>query len=210
MEKLREAGLLSLGDFMTYVVEPDPVHDTINGDGMVYEGRRYRVTPSLAGKVYGAAFGIDAGFGDPLWGEAEIIEGADTLDFCGAPRATWRVYPRQTHLAEKLHAYSMPRARENTRVKDLPDIALLASTGPYDAEELRNALLQTFQFRATHPLPTSMPEPPASWEAAYARMAREDRLPWPTLAEVTSAARAFLDPVLAMQAGRWSPENWSW
>jgi hypothetical protein len=31
----------------------------------------------------------------------------------------------------------------------------------------------------------------------YAAMAREDQLAWPTLDDVTSAAKAFLDPVLA-------------
>ena len=35
---------------------------------------------------------------------------------------------------------------------------------------------------------------------AYAALAREDQLPWPTLAEVSAAARAFLDPVLATAA----------
>lgn len=208
--QLRGAGQLQLGDFLTFTVDADPHHATIDGDGMVYEGRRYRVTPALAGKVYGAAFGLDAGFGDPLWGEVETVEGSDSLDFCGVPRASWRVYPRQTHLAEKLHAYTMPRARENTRVKDLPDIALLASTGSFDAEDLLAAFSQTFDFRATHGLPTELPPPSAAWEAPYARMAREDRLPWASLAEVSTAAGAFINPVLARFVGRWDVAGWTW
>lgn len=207
---LREAGRLPLGDFLTFTVEPDPTHATIEGDGMVYEGRRFRVTPYLASKIYGAAFGVDAGFGDPLWGDIELFEGADTLDFCGAPRANWRVYPRQTHLAEKLHAYSMPRERENTRVKDLPDIALLASTGPFDADDLLKAFEQTFTFRATHGLPLTLPAPPASWAAPYARMAREDGLRWATIDELVTVVRAFIDPVLARRSGSWTPQTWDW
>jgi hypothetical protein len=42
-------------------------------------------------------------------------------------------------------------------------------------------------------------------------MAREDRLAWPTLDDVTKAARAFLDPVLAGDLdAAWSPDTWTW
>jgi hypothetical protein len=42
-------------------------------------------------------------------------------------------------------------------------------------------------------------------------MAREDQLVWPTLADVTSAAKAFLDPVLSGDLDDiWSPESWTW
>lgn len=45
----------------------------------------------------------------------------------------------------------------------------------------------------------------------YAAMAREDQLAWPTLDEVTKAAKAFLDPVLAGDLdAAWSPERWTW
>jgi hypothetical protein len=66
-----------------------------------------------------------------------------------------RLYPIETHIAEKLHAYTMPRTRPNTRVKDLPDMALLATAEPLEAARLRAALERTFAFRATHPLPSS-------------------------------------------------------
>lgn len=45
----------------------------------------------------------------------------------------------------------------------------------------------------------------------YAAIAREDRLEWKTLSEVTLAARAFLDPVLGGPVeALWDPETWSW
>ena len=105
----------------------------------------------------------------------------------------------------------MPRTRPNSRVKDLPDLALLATAQPIDARRLRAALDQTFGFRKTHALPVPLPEPASTWAAPYAAMAREDELAWPTLAEVTAAARAFLDPVLAggLDAA-WSPGTWAW
>ena len=54
-------------------------------------------------------------------------------------------------------------------------------------------------------------EPLEAWAKPYAAMAREDGLLWPTLDEVTKAAQAFLDPVLAGGLdAQWSPETWSW
>jgi len=42
-------------------------------------------------------------------------------------------------------------------------------------------------------------------------MAREDQLAWATLEEVTKAARAFLDPVLAgARDATWEPAAWTW
>jgi hypothetical protein len=117
----------------------------------------------------------------------------------------------ETHLAEKLHAYTMPRRHPNTRVKDLPDIALLATAQPLDAIRLRKALEQTFAFRNTHPLPPHLPEPISTWASPYAAMAREDELVWQTLDAVSKAAQAFLDPVLAGELdAHWEPASWHW
>jgi hypothetical protein len=210
LAELQRAGRLDLGDFLGFLVEPDRSHPLIEGDGMVYEGLRFRVQGQLAGKLYGMPFGLDVGFGDVLTELPEMIDGSDFLAFVGAPRARHRVYPRVVHIAEKLHAYTLPRKRENSRVKDLPDIALLAQVGRLEADRLRTALQATFEFRKTQPLPSTLPGPPPSWEPLYERMAREDALPWRTLAELLLAVRCFIDPVLAGGTGNWDPERWSW
>ena len=114
---------------------------------MLYDGFRFRATCRLAGKNYGQPFGVDVAFGDPIFGEPEVVVAEDTLSFAGISPPTLRVYPIETHIAEKLHAYTMPRSRPNSRVKDLPDIALLATAQPIDARRLRAALDQTFAFR---------------------------------------------------------------
>jgi hypothetical protein len=97
----------------------------------------------------------------------------------------------------------------NSRVKDLPDIALLAGAKALDAARLRAALEQTFSFRNTHALPTELPAPDPTWRIPYAAMARENRLAWPTLGDVTVVAKAFLDPSLggAVRAA-WDPGSW--
>ncbi len=80
-----------------------------------------------------------------------------------------------------------------------------------EASRLRAAFEQTFMFRKTHNLPASLPPPAAAWERPYASMARSDGLPWPTLADVTYAAKRFVDPVLAGSAsGTWDQAEWRW
>ena len=61
LAELKAAGLLDLGDFLSFVVTPDREHPAIEGDGIVYAGRRYRAEARLAGKLYGMPFGVDAG-----------------------------------------------------------------------------------------------------------------------------------------------------
>jgi len=211
LAKLQEAGRKDLGDFMTFEVGPDEDHPEIQNDGMQYDGLRFRAECKLAGKLYGQPFGVDVAFGDPILGEPEVVVAEDVLAFAGIAPPTLRLYPIETHIAEKLHAYTMSRARPNSRVKDLPDLALLATAQQLDSLRVRAALEQTFSFRKTHPLPASVPLPLDAWRTPYEAMAREDQLGWTTLDEVTAAAKAFLDPVLAGELeATWNPTNWTW
>ena len=211
LDRLQQAGRLDLGDFMTFEVRPDSEHPEIHDDGMKYRGLRYRTEGKLAGKPYGQPFGVDITFADPILGQPDLIVGADVLAFAGIAPPTLRLYPVESHIAEKLHSYTMPRIRENSRVKDLPDLALLGKVRDIDGVWLRQALEQTFHFRATHPLPPSVPEPPASWAEVYRRMADEDDLEWGTIQILVAAVRAFLDPPLRRAANaRWSPRDWRW
>ncbi len=176
LERLQEAGRLALGDFMSFEVQPDAHQPEIDNAGMRYEGLRFRAECKLSGKLYGRRFGVDVAFGDPIIGEPERIVAEDLLAFVGIAPPSIRIYPLESHLAEKLHAYTLPRSRQNTRVKDLPDLALLATAKPVEAHHLRAALEQTFVFRGTHDLPATLPEPPSNWTQPYAAMAAQDGL----------------------------------
>lgn len=211
LERLQEAGWLNLGDHMRFEVQPDEENPEIQNEGMRYEGFRYRAECRLAGMIYGRPFGVDVAFGDPLVGEPDVIVGADILGFAGIAPPSLRLYPVVSHIAEKLHALTMPRPRPNSRVRDLPDLALLAMTGPIDGASLHQAIDRTFEFRATHPVPAAVPPPPAFWEAAYAAMASADELSWRTLAQVFEAVSSFLNPALQLAgAGSWEPIEWRW
>lgn len=211
LARLQESARSELADFMTFEVGPHDEHPTIQNDGMQYEGQRFRATCRLAGKVYGQPFGVDVAFGEPMFGTPDVVTTPDLLSFAGISPPTLRLFPVETHIAEKLHAYTMPRARPNSRVKDLPDLALLSTVKVLEAERLHAALEQTFSFRRTHELPASVPLPPVAWTKPYSALAREADLPWKTLDEVHAAVSAFLDPVLANTLGAtWQPASRSW
>lgn len=199
-------------DYLTFTAELDPEHPTIQGDGVVYDGFRYKVTPYIANERYGDVFGVDVSFADALYGEPVELVGSDVFGFVGVPPVKVRAYPAGTHLAEKLHALTLPRKAptENSRVKDLPDIALMAGLDGLDAHNLLAAVRKTFAFRATHPVPAALPDPPRGWADRYRRLADEEKLPWRTLSELVVATRGFLDPVLEGRAGTWDPTVWSW
>lgn len=211
LSRLQAACRNDLGDFMTFEIAPDQDHPEIQNDGMKYEGQRFRAHCTIAGKPYADPFGVDVAFGDPLIGDVDSVHADDMLAFASIAPPTIKLYPIETHLAEKLHAYTMPRTRPNSRVKDLPDIALLATVRALDAQRLRGALDDVFAFRDTHLLPLVLPDPIDAWRHPYAAMARENALRWTTLDEVTAAARVFLDPVLAgALTATWDPDTWTW
>lgn len=210
LSKLQQAGRLELGDFLSFEVVLDPKHPDLDAEGMAYKGMRFQVEPKLAGKLYGNRFKVDVGFADALEGDADEISGSSFLSFADIEPSTFRVYPIETHIAEKLHAYTLPRKRENSRIKDLPDIALLASVRNIDAQTLLRALRKTFDHRNTHPLPVSIPDPPTFWVPRYTTLAEEDHLPWHNLDELLAAVRQFLEPMLTDASGTWNPQSWSW
>lgn len=211
LARLQEAGRTQLGDFMSFEVAPDAEHPEIQNDGMPYDGYRFRAECSIGGKLFGQRFGIDVAFGDPILGAPEIVTGKDLLDFIDVAPPRVRLYPVETHIAEKLHAYTMPRKHPNTRVKDLPDLALLATTKHLEARAIREAIAATFAHRDTHSIPTALQDPPEAWRPAYEALALEDELPWKTIAEVVAAARGFLNPVLGSDVDAvWEPTSWEW
>ena len=82
---------------MTFEVGPDADHPELQGDGIQYEGLRFRAECRLAGKLYGQPFGVDVAFGDPIIGEPDIVVAEDVLAFAGIPPPTLRLYPVETH-----------------------------------------------------------------------------------------------------------------
>ncbi len=212
LDRLRKAGELDLGEPLRFTVVEDPRQPDILNEGARYEGKRFRVEARIAGRRYGQPFGVDVAVGDPVVGTPGTLQTSGLLSFVGIEPVAVSVLPVETHVAEKLHAYTMPRSRPNSRVKDLPDLALLATVGALHESVLRRALHTTFGFRGSHDLPECIPDPPLEWGAVYRRMARADSLPWESIDVLLGAVRRFLEPVLVAETLErlWEPAEWDW
>ena len=81
------------------------------------------------------------------------------------------------------------------RAKDLVDLVLLVQTDSVDPEDVRVAVRATFAKRASHALPTSLPEPPAEWEKDFDAMAREAQLTTGDMTAAIKVLRAFWDGI---------------
>lgn len=146
---------------------------TMDLDAAPYGGARYPVEAQMAGRRF-ANFHLDVSAGDVLREPFEILEGQDWLGFAGIAKARLSAISREEQFAEKLHAYTLPRTgRPNTRVKDLVDMVLLLDSGTLDRTRLAECITATFRRRGTHPVPSSLPLPLASWSEPFGELAAE-------------------------------------
>ena len=154
------------------------------------------------------------GFDFPTGWEPETLHGPDLLAFADIAPVEAPSLPLELQIAEKVHAYTRGYGRSgmaSTRVKDLVDLALIASASQLNSDLLKHALQVTFSLRDRHELPAALPRPPADWRVPYARMAREVGLDAELVRGYELAAR-LLDPVFSgdVRAAGWEPAAQSW
>ncbi|MBI3611507.1 MAG: nucleotidyl transferase AbiEii/AbiGii toxin family protein [Nitrospirae bacterium] len=135
-------------------------------------GTRFQVEARLDNRTF-ARFTLDAGIGDAIISEPEWVTGHELLSFAGISPARIAVLPLEQQFAEKIHAYTLPRERTNSRTRDLIDLVLLIEQGLPQVERVVQALRATFERRATHPLPNKLEPPPESWREPYAALAAD-------------------------------------
>lgn len=164
-----------------------------------YGGRRVM----LQGKLGAARIRIqvDIGIGDAVTPEPQWLEYPTLL---GLPRPRLRAYPRETVIAEKVHAMVL-LGKRNGRMKDYFDVHALLREAAVDAAQLSRALAATFERRSTA-LPVGVPvglsddfaaEAAKLWQAFLAR----NRLEGPEFAEVVAHIRGVLtDPFARARA----------
>ena len=122
-------------------------------------------------------------------------------------------YPINQQIAEKLHAYTKPRASgDNTRVKDFVDILLLAGLSRIQFDDLIAAINATFDFEDTHPIPNELTTPPDGWGRSFRRLAAEVGLEIINLDDAYQRVKVFIEPVLLGQQKitEWQPDRWEW
>jgi hypothetical protein len=151
--------------------------------------------------------------GDALVGKPDVLQGSDLLAFANIPPVWFPVYPVAQHLAEKLHAYTLPRGQPNTRVKDLVDMVAMAAIDQIDADALARSVEATFSARGTQAVPSSLPDPPSGWQRQYARLAGDSpTAPTRDLAEAMQLVRSLWDPLLRSEVAvrTWHPGTHLW
>lgn len=169
---LQDAADRDLGDFFVFTVG----RQMKSLDAAPYGGARYPIAAEMAGRNF-VRFHLDAALGDPVLEPLVLTEGRDWLAFAGIRPGRFPTLSAEQHLAEKFHAYTLPRARPNTRVRDLVDMALLLRSDQLDRQRVSNALKVVFTRRKTHPIPTELEPPPEAWEAPYRDLAADCGLP---------------------------------
>lgn len=168
-EALQDAAAIDLADFFEFHIEPEEkkIKGAPGGGGM------FKVHALVDGREF-TRVRLDVGFGDPVIGEGELLEGDNLLDFAGIAPAKARAISMEQQFAEKIHAYTVEWSdRENTRQKDLVDIVVLIERGRLDPAALRHALRETFCTRARQELPAHLSPPPESWAKKFPEMSEE-------------------------------------
>jgi len=145
-----------------------------------------------------------------LYYKPHEITGSDFLSFMGLEPVRFQICPPYIAIGEKLHAYTKPRQSPNSRVRDLPDIGLLARHYEFDCKDLRSKIDLVFSRYETHSIPDRLPVPPADWTRPYAKLASDNDLEWRDAEQLFRAIERFLGPVLAGSSGKWTPDNWDW
>jgi hypothetical protein len=151
-----------------------------------YGGRRV----TLRGQLGAARLSIqvDIGIGDAVTPAPQWLEYPSLLDL---PRPRLRAYPRETVLAEKVHAMVLLGMR-NTRMKDYFDVHALLREAEADEAQLVHALAATFERRRT-----DIPDgPPAGLTDAFAQDAVK-RAQWRAFLQKNRIEGASLDTVVA-------------
>jgi predicted nucleotidyltransferase component of viral defense system len=187
---------------------------SVDADAVEFDVDSVRVEPIRAEDDYGgwratlqARVGaakltvqIDVGIGDVVTPAPEWLDYPGLLDL---PDPRLRTYPRESVIAEKLHAIVRFGTR-NSRMKDYFDLYMLAREDATDAAKLTKAISATFKRRAT-PIPHDVPdglknrfahEPTA--QAQWAAFLARSRIQAPALEMIVAEVRRFvLEPLIS-------------
>ena len=184
-------------------VEPDAVTflpDTVDVQPIreedAYGGRRVALQARLGPARLSVQ--VDIGIGDAVTPAPQWLEYPSLLDL---PRPRLRAYPRETVIAEKLHAMVLLGLR-NSRLKDYFDVHALLREGELDATQLAHAITATFERRRTD-IPENLPVglsdafcADAGQQARWRAFLDKNRLESPALPELVAELRDRLAPTL--------------
>jgi len=205
---LRTALGRDLGDFFGFeVTRIGPLQEEAKGS-------RVHVRATLGAKTF-AVFHIDVVVGTAMSRPDEVAP-LTPLYVDGLVRPSYRAFPLPDHVADKFCTILGTHIRGETvtgssRIKDLVDIALIATTQQISGPALRATVLAGTAHRNLS-LPDAFAVPDeAVWRRGYPQSAADVPGPTPTFDEAVSLACALLNPVLkGPVSGNWDPAAASW
>jgi nucleotidyltransferase AbiEii toxin of type IV toxin-antitoxin system len=208
VDALKAALRIDLGDHFAFeITRVAPLQEQA-------KGARVHVNTRL-GPTSFATFHIDV-VGTVMTGTPDVVAPLTPLDIEGLIRPRYRVFPVADHLADKLCATIGTHARRgrtasSSRVKDLVDIAIIATTLAIGSEALRIAVVTNAALCGLD-LPERFIVPdPVGWVARYPRVAAESPGPVPDYDTAVRLASDVFDPVLnATATGVWNPSVQAW
>ncbi len=203
---IAEAFGTDLADLLSYELAspPAPLEGPPGG------GLRFVAFARIVGSEL-VRFKIDISASDVIVGELERHLSDPVLAAIGYPRSEFPVYPVAQSIAEKVHALTLPRDYENSRVRDLVDLVWFAERFSVHSTDLIEAAVATFAVRDDHPWPPSLPSLPESWAKPYARFRTEIGLEPATTKDAIAFLASFFAPVFAGSSQLlWKPEPAEW
>lgn len=198
----------SIRDALINALAEDP-----DGDGFEFRvGRATHLTPDEAGRP-GLRFPVDVLLAGRIFAQVRVdvvaraeeittterLTRTSVLAFAGKLPFEVELVTSVQHFAEKLHALTRDYEgdRPSSRVKDLPDLILLVEDGLKAGPEVLAAVDRVFKVRATHDVPTDLPDPPSNWEDTYRALAEELDIETKTIGDAMHALREFWSETLA-------------
>jgi hypothetical protein len=152
---------------------------------------RLEVSLQYLGKGWGTVQ-VDVGPREGSTTEVEMVEAISLAPFGLDGPETLPCLSLPYHVAQKIHAMTLPEqdGRRNDRFRDLVDLLLLREWVT-DLEVVRQACIEVFQTRETHPWPPLF-TPPEHWVDGYARLAAEMGLRAADVHQAAFEVRGFL------------------
>lgn len=137
---------------------------------------RVKVDARLAGKTFGRVK-LDIAPRPHELDQTDELELPNALAFAGIPPTTAEVVDLHRHVAEKFHAMLRTFGeRENSRVRDLYDVALLIEHDLLQPTQLAEAAERVWSERDGTAPPSDLPTFPASWPQRFESLADAESL----------------------------------
>jgi hypothetical protein len=207
---LAAAAALNLDDHFQFLIAAPTSMRGEGPDGAV----RFGVQARLAGRLFEPLrLDINLAPDDPR--PIEQLSLRNFFDFLDLPTVVVPAISPGQQLAEKLHAYTRDYGlHENTRVKDLYDMLLIATdlTIP-TLGDLVDACATTFALRETPWPPQRLNPPPLTWIGPWSGFVRDYGTRFLTLDSAYQALTAFWQPALSFTEtadSSWDSTTWTW